>query len=284
MHFYYIDESGDTGSNLDDPDQPIMVIGGISVRDEGWNATQDALKKRLENFFGGVLPTDFELHADDLLSPSGDGVFCGRDRKDRNQLCMDVLKLLAERSHHVHYLAIDKQKMKSTLLSMVLSYNPKRPYLLGFDYLVTYINWFVKERLGRSARGMIILDRKEQFHEDIERIMRDRRFSGAAAHRVKWIVEFSYTVDSKKNPMIQFSDLVIYCIRRFVELENGYRNNWPVEAKQFYAECYSIIRDRLGRQTLVEQNGKDMEKLNRYIEAVRIEPRTQWRRHYNMNG
>lgn len=284
MHFYYIDESGDTGSNLDDPDQPIMVIGGISVRDEGWNATQDALKKRLENFFGGVLPPDFELHADDLLSPSGDGVFCGRDRNDRNQLCMDVLKLLAERSHHVHYLAIDKQKMKSTLLSMVLSYNPKRPYLLGFDYLVTYINWFVKERLGRSARGMIILDRKEQFHEDIERIMRDRRFSGAAAHRVKWIVEFSYTVDSKKNPMIQFSDLVIYCIRRFVELENGYRNNWPVEAKQFYAECYSIIRDRLGRQTLVEQNGKDMEKLNRYIEAVRIEPRTQWRRHYNMNG
>lgn len=35
MHFYYLDESGDTGSNLNDPDQPVMVLGGISVRDEG---------------------------------------------------------------------------------------------------------------------------------------------------------------------------------------------------------------------------------------------------------
>jgi hypothetical protein len=283
MHFYYIDESGDTGSNLDDPDQPVMVIGGVSVRDEGWNATQEALKTHLESFFGGALNPDFELHADDLLSPSGDGPFQGRDRNDRNQLCMDLLNLLAERSHHVHYLAIDKQKTKSTQLGMVLSYNPKRPYLLGFDYLVTYINWFVKERLGQSARGMIILDRKEQFHADIERIMRDRRFGGATAHRVKWIVEFSYAIDSRKNPMIQFSDLVIYCIRRFIEVENGYRSSWSEDAKQFYARCYAVIRKRLSRPTLVKRTGRDMERLNQYIEAVRIEPRIQWRRHYNLN-
>jgi len=283
MHFYYIDESGDTGSNLDDPDQPVMVIGGVSVRDEGWNTTQEVLKRRLEGFFGETLNPDFELHADELLSPSGDGPFQGKDRNDRNQLCVDLLNILSERSHHVHYIAIDKQKMKLTPLGMVLSYNPKRPYLLGFDYLMTYINWFIKERLGQSARGMIILDRKDQFHADIERIMRGRRFGGAVTHRVKWIVEFSYAIDSRKNPMIQFSDLVIYCIRRFIEVENGYRNNWPEDAKQFYARCYALIRERLARPTLVKRAGRDMKTLNRYIEVVRIEPRMQWRRHYNLN-
>ncbi|WP_143814354.1 DUF3800 domain-containing protein [Lysobacter spongiicola] len=35
MHFFYLDESGDTGANLADPNQPIFVIGGVSVRDEG---------------------------------------------------------------------------------------------------------------------------------------------------------------------------------------------------------------------------------------------------------
>ncbi|MGA2465046.1 MAG: DUF3800 domain-containing protein [Thermodesulfobacteriota bacterium] len=283
MHFYYIDESGDTGPNLDDPDQPVMVIGGVSVRDEGWNATHEALKHCLERFFGGNLPVDFELHADELLSPRGDGPFQGVSRDRRNQLCMDVLGLLPDRAHHVHYLAIDKRRMRDTPLGMVLTYNPKRPYLVGFDYLVTYINWFVKMRLGQSARGMIILDRKEQFHADIERIMRERRFGGAATHRVKWIVEFSYAIDSRRNPMIQFSDLVIYCIRRFVEMENGYHNNWPDETKEFYARCYTMIQDRVARPTLVERTGRDMHRLNQYVEAVRLEPRRQWRRHYNIN-
>jgi hypothetical protein len=43
MHFFYIDESGDTGANLLDPHQPIMVVGGISVRDKAWNTTQTLL-------------------------------------------------------------------------------------------------------------------------------------------------------------------------------------------------------------------------------------------------
>jgi hypothetical protein len=46
---------------------------------------------------------------------------------------------------------------------------------------------------------MIILDKKDQYHSEIEQLMHARRFGGIVAHRVKWIVEFSYTVDSKKN-------------------------------------------------------------------------------------
>jgi len=114
----------------------------------------------------------------------------------------------------VHYIAIDKQKVRNTTLGMVVEFNPKRPYLLAFDYLITFINWHLKERLGRSARGMIILDQKDQFHEAIEKIMRERRFGVVAAHRVKWVVEFSYPVDSRKNPMIQLSDLIVYCVKR----------------------------------------------------------------------
>jgi hypothetical protein len=129
---------------------------------------------------------------------------------------------------------------------------------------------------------MIILDRKEQHHDDIERVMRDRRYAGPQAHRVRWVVEFSYPVDSRKNPMIQFSDLVIYCIRRFIELENGYRENWLQETRDFYARCYSIIRDRLARLGLVERQGRNMQRLNDFINEVRIEPRHRWRQFYNL--
>lgn len=283
MHFYYIDESGDTGGNLDDQHQPICVVGGISVRDKGWNVTHQELQKVLTSFLGAELPDGFELHATHLLGMEGDGIFAPYSLEERQSLCHSVLDILAERSHSIHYFAIDKQKMKAARLGMAVEFNPKHPYPTAFDYLVTYINWHVKRKLGKTARGMIILDQKEQYHGVIEKIMRERRYGGAAAHRVKWIAEFSYAIDSKKNPMIQFSDLVIYCIKRFIELENGYRENWPDEAKQFYAECYNKLRNALVRVTLVDREGRNLDRLNDYLKEIRAEPRTQWKRHYNIS-
>jgi hypothetical protein len=174
--------------------------------------------------------------------------------------------------------------MAATALQVEMSYLPSQPYLIGFDYLITYINWLVKERLGASARGMIILDQKEQYHQSIEQLMHERRFGGTAAHRVKWVVEFSYSVDSKKNPMVQLSDLVIYCVKRFIEVEKGYRENWPQEAREFYARCYALIRPRVARPTLVERNGRNMDSLNTFLTAVRVEPRVQWKRHYDLGA
>lgn len=84
--------------------------------------------------------------------------------------------------------------------------------------------------------------------------------------------------------MIQFSDLVIYCIKRFIELENGYRNNWPQEAKDFYANCYAKIRERVAKTTLVKRQGRGMDTLNEFFNQVRVEPRRQWKRYYNIEG
>jgi hypothetical protein len=92
---------------------------------------------------------------------------------------------------------------------------------------------------------MLILDKKDQHHNDIERILYNRRFETVATHRVKWIVEFSYPIDSTKNPMIQISDLVIFCMRKFLEIEHGYATGWTQPAKDFFANCLNVIDKRL---------------------------------------
>jgi len=282
MHFYYLDEAGCTGSDLANQEQPIFVLGGISVRDEGWNKTQESMVSIFDEYFSRSIPQNFELHAEQLLSPNGDGPFSGHARDRRNILAKTILRLLAKRSHDIHLCAIDKAKLNSCSCCVAMPYDTKTPYHLAYDYLITYINWFVKKELGQSARGMLIIDAKDQFHTYIERITRLRRFDGPAAHRVKWIVEFSYPIDSQKNPMIQLSDLVVFCAKKFLEINNGYRDTYSQDAKKFYAECYSLIHDRIRRKDLVDRQGRGMDGINDFLRSIQSKPVGQWKRRYGI--
>lgn len=282
MHFFYMDESGCTGANLADPDQPVFVLGGVSVRDEGWNETQRQFEKLISDYFGGAFPAGFELHSTELLSANGEGPFADRPLDGRLQLAKDALGLIAARSHDIHLIGIRKDLLAADNCTTVLPYDNRVPYLCAFDYLITYINDQVKNHLGASARGMVIIDHKDQFVGDVETITRYRRFEVPAAHRVKWIVEFSYPVDSRKNPMIQLSDLVVLCTRRFLEIEHGYRDGWPAEVKTFYAECYAKIHDRVRRKGLVDRTGAGMAALNAHLAAIRCQPVGQWKARYGI--
>lgn len=282
MHFYYLDESGCTGDDLANSEQPIFVLGGISVRDSGWNTTQEALADIIDEYFHGSVPAGFELHTEQLLSPDGEGPFLGHSRERRNELAKRILRSLAERGHDVHLYAIEKAKLESCNCSLQMPYNTKTPYLLAYDYLITYINWVIKNYLGRSARGMLIIDAKEQFHAFIERITHLRRFDGPASHRIKWIVEFSYPVDSQKNPMVQLSDLVVFCVKKFLEIDKGYRNMHSPNAKKFFAECYDLIHDRIRRKELVERRGRGMDKINDFLKRIQAKPTRQWKRRFGV--
>jgi hypothetical protein len=95
--------------------------------------------------------------------------------------------------------------------------------------------------LSQSARGMIILDEKASFYDAIDAITHYRRYEVPKARRLKWLVKFSYPVDSVRHPMIQVSDLVIFLTRKFLEMDNGYKRDWSSEAESFYASCYEKI-------------------------------------------
>lgn len=282
MHFFYMDESGCTGKNLTDKDQPIFVLGGISVADQKWNNTQTAFSKIINSYFDKKVPKGFELHSLELLSPNGDGPFEGDSIESRIQLVRDILDLLDELGHDAFFYAIEKCNLEDNDCSFEFCYDHKHPYLMAFDYLVTYINWHVKKNLGHTARGLIVLDENKEVQKDIERIIHNRRFEGAASNRVKWIVEFSYPVDSRKNPMIQIADLVALCIRRFLEIDKGYRENWPDVVKEFYAECFSKIDLRVRRKKVIERTGKKTQLLNDFVSQNQCKPRVRWRSQYGL--
>jgi hypothetical protein len=282
MHFFYLDESGDSGANLNDQQQPIFVLGGLSVADKKWNNTKESLDAIISDYFDGNIPAGFEVHSHALLSPKGEGFFAGHPINDRLALARSLLGLIEELGHQVHFFAVEKCCLDQSQCQFQAVFDTKHPYLLSFDYLITYMNWHVKENLGQSARGMIVLDEKEEHHESVEAIIQNRRFEVPNNQKVKWIVEFSYPIDSRKNPMIQLSDLVVLCIRRFLEIEKGYKPNTPDVVKNFYAECYNLIDKRVKSKNIIERTGRNLNHLNEHLSRCQCKPRTQWRRAYGI--
>ncbi|MGT2502174.1 DUF3800 domain-containing protein [Bradyrhizobium guangxiense] len=281
MHFLYLDESGCTGANLGDPQQPIFVLGGISVKAQGWRETTDRFRKVVDDFFEGQIPADFELHANQLIN--GEGVFAPYSQEQRNALAHKFLDVVRERKHAVHFVAIDKARLSRALPGeghAVVKCNI--PYLLCFNYMVSYIERYAKEILGRTVRAMIILDQKDAYHEDIDAITNYRRYHVPKVRRLKWLVEFSYPVDSVRHPMVQLSDLTIFLVRKFLEVENGYRDEWSDDAKNFFASCYSKIIKRVKWGTLIDPGGAEEEGAHALLLAAKCTHRRSWKQHYEV--
>jgi hypothetical protein len=260
MHFFYIDEAGCNGRDLENPESPIFVLGSLIVSDEKWNTTNGKFSEIISEYFENV-PENFELHAEQLLSPEGDGPFAGHDREKRNNLVDQLLELIIEKSHHTAYFAIDKNSLSDNLpldLEIKGYLDFEAPYLISFDYLLSLFEWYTKDQLGQSARAMIILDEKEEFQSEIRQVVKYQKYDVPKSRRLKWIVEFSYPISSHSNPMVQLADLISYLIKKYLEIENGYRDEYLAEVKNIYRGFYSKIDERLIRR-----------QIKRYDERVR---------------
>ena len=203
MHFFYLDETGCTGINLADPEQPIFVLGGLSVKDEGWRATTSRFNEALDDFFwwceaGGG-------RASRLRSHHWSGNFAGFPQDGRNALAHRYLDIIAERLHSIHFVAIDKPAMAAKVAGAPEAFfDLTVPYLLGFNDLVSYIERYTREALGQSARAIIILDPKEQYQAQLDTLTHFRRYEVVKARQLKWLVEFSYPVDWCDTPWSRY--------------------------------------------------------------------------------
>ncbi len=255
MHFFYLDEAGCNGRDLENPEQPIFVLSSFIVSDEKWNTTNSQFNEIISDYFEGEVPDDFELHSEELFSPNGDGPFLDHNRSRRNNLADNLLDLIIERSHHTAYFGVDKQALIESIpvdLSIKEYLDFEVPYLISFDYILSLIEWYISNRLGRTARAMIILDEKEEFESQIRSVVRHQKYLVPSVRRLTRIVEFSYPISSHTNPMVQLADLVAYLTKKFLEIEHGYREYYPSDVKNIYRDYYVKIEDRLIRKSICQ--------------------------------
>src|SRR5436190_24204425 len=108
MHLVYFDESGNTGLNLNDPDQPLLLLCAMVVDERNWQGLETDLKSSLDLALPEWKGIDgFRVHATDLRS--GRGAFSKVSIADRIKLRDAWMNIGAKHGTRLLYRAVAKK-------------------------------------------------------------------------------------------------------------------------------------------------------------------------------
>ena len=217
MHLIYLDESGNTGTNLGDPQQPVFVLAALIVPEAAWLDLEKRLVASIERHFP-ERPADFEVHANQLLNPRG--FFRAFPMDKRLAFYRDWLSIAASLQLRLVSRAIVKKRYAAWLLE---TYGPGvviNPHNVAFVLTAQVVNEFLRTTPG-SPLGILISDENHEVMPDIEKSIRLLR-GEAGSLRLGQIVEKGFFIESRKSHILQLCDLCAYAIRRAEEQKNGH--------------------------------------------------------------
>jgi hypothetical protein len=217
MHLVYFDESGNTGKNLEDPQQPVFVLGALVVPESVWLQVEQELEQSLERNFPSPRDTSFEVHAGDLRG--GTRMFAGVSIEKRLALRDEWLAIAAKHGLQFVFRAIVKKRYQRWMESFFGKGVSVNPHLAAFPLVAQVINHLLKNA-GLGVQGIFISDDNREVVGDIERFLKLLR-ADPGALRLDRIIEKGFFIDSTKSLILQLADLCTFQARKNEERKLG---------------------------------------------------------------
>jgi hypothetical protein len=220
MNFVYIDESGNTGLNLKDPQQPVFILAAIILPEHKWFPLEKDFFKIAKNHFGDPLPYPFDVQAKELKS--GRGLFERINFPQRLAFRDEMLQLLLDNDIDIIYRRIIKSKFA---IFCEEQYGPGirvNPYVMALPFVCTEIDHYLRQK-GTNELGMLIFDEQKENLDNAERSLRTLRLDSTSILRTSNIIEKGFFIDSSKSFALQLTDLAAYYIRKYEEDKLGFR-------------------------------------------------------------
>lgn len=217
MHLVYLDESGHTGTNLADTQQPIFLLAGLVVPETTWQKLESDLSHALCQRFPTISHDDVEVHAADLRS--GSGGFKGFPVADRVALRDDWLEIAQRHALKLVYRAIEKKRYQRWLHATFGSGVVINPHVAAFPLVARVVDDYLAALPG-NALGMFISDENKEIVPDVEKSIRVLR-GAEGTLRLSRIVEKGFFIDSKKSRVLQLCDVCAYSARKKEEAKAG---------------------------------------------------------------
>ena len=237
MHLIYLDESGNTGNNLADSEQPVFLLGALIVPEGCWQALERDLETDLEQRFPAIASAGAEMHSSDLRA--GRGVFKGVSVPDRIALRDAWLQIALKHDLKFVNRSIEKKKFQRWVHATFGSGVSINPYIAAFPLVALVVNEYLA-KLPEKALGIFISDENKEIVADIEKSIKQLRLS-AGPLRLSQVVEKVFFIDSAKSRILQLCDLCVFSARKREEAR------WKGPAKSFDQEGINLV-DRLAHK------------------------------------
>jgi len=215
MHLVYFDESGNSGNNLGDAEQPIFVLGALIVPEDRWEAVEAGLDGELGRLFPSVAASGAEIHSGDLRGSRG--LFKGVAVPERVALRDAWLEVARAHGLKFVYRSIEKkryQRWMNETFGVGVSVNP---HVAAFPLVTQVVN---RHLADSGVRGMFIADENKEIVRDVEKSIRSLRLASGPL-RLSQIIEKGFFIDSAKSRMLQLCDMCVLHARKKEEVEHG---------------------------------------------------------------
>lgn len=242
MLICYLDESGNTGRRLDDPDQPIHILAAVIVREDRIRDMEDQLQALAE-----AAPTEhplIEYHGDQLFHGSGpwQGVIPSR----RVEEYAKALAVMGEVDAGVAHASINKP---------LLSKN-QNPHLLALQYLTEKIErWLRGQRDELSKHALLVADHNHEHDAYSFDLIKEMQTGGGPIGdhlglnvSLDHIVDGVYFAHSERSRGIQLADLVAFVLNRSERIERSPGARRSDEAIEMLRREYILPQRRTWRE------------------------------------
>lgn len=232
MYLFYVDESGNTGADLDSPDQPIHWLLALGVNPRALRAVEAELfALALRHFPDRARSADFEFHGANIYGRREE---CrGWPPEQAVGLYRELMEIIGRHECGLFITGIDKQKLKRR--AALGNYQPAHPYKLGFMFLVERIDQWLQDRqpeedfFGEAdpLYGLLVADEQKEVDRQIIASFaywRDRRTEYSWQGRsIQYLIDTVHYVPSHDSWLIQMADCLAYLWSRYhkVKREKG---------------------------------------------------------------
>jgi hypothetical protein len=216
LHLVYLDESGNTGTNLNDSQQPIFLLAALIVPEPVWQP----LERDLEAAIARHIPSmgdGQEVHAIDLRS--GRGSFKSISVDTRIALRDEWLQTAGKYDLKVVYRAIAKKRYQKWLHSTFGTGVVINPHVAAFPLVARVVDEHLAG-LPSKPLGMFISDENKETVRDVEKSIKVLRGTEGTL-RLSQIVEKGFFIDSAQSRPLQLCDVCALVARKKEERKAG---------------------------------------------------------------
>lgn len=215
MRFAYMDEAGNTGRDLANPQQTFHMIVTVLVDETEIVDLHNQIRSVARRWFpSDRWRSDFEFHGYDLFS--GAGYFSAKTPAERIQIYDEVLSAIGDHSAEVIARGVDKPGLARRYPT------PFHPHDVALMFTCESVERVARQR---DSRVLLVADEAREVEDAALRDLSNYQQFGTSwgwrTVQIDHIVDTIHFVRSETNPAIQLADCTAFLTARQRKINRG---------------------------------------------------------------